>query len=265
MIEMGMSVYLRQVYNYCNQTRVRVPGRAGQQKSQHPRHQRVSIASGFYYAFIPKENVNSNYVIIFIRNFGTTDLLTLNSKLNGRISPPISMFVRLIVRPVYNECSIRICTDLSGRKILYPGCTSIPRMIYTSNVYNTVTFLLHVCGIEIITEAAHAASQSNTSSSNLTGRFEFLLHLCQDILHSSYLQKPFRQSPQFHFTTIIIIATILYKILFEILTSEIRLWKKLNTVVKNCMLTSSSFCKRSLSVSDILFSKCGPESLFSLL
>lgn len=30
-------------------------------------------------------------------------------------------------------------------------------------------------------------------------------------------------------------------------------------------LTSSSFCRSSLSVSDILFSKCGPESLFSLL
>ncbi|KYN37753.1 hypothetical protein ALC56_07952 [Trachymyrmex septentrionalis] len=133
------------------------------------------------------------------------------------------------------------------------SCMSIPRTIYTSNVYNTVTFLLHVCGIEIITEAAHAASQSNTSSSDLTGRFEFLLHLCQDILHSSYLQKPlFRPFPQLHLTTIMIIATILCKILFD-----------LNTAVK--LLTSSSFCKRSLSVSDILFSKCGPESLFSLL
>lgn len=30
-------------------------------------------------------------------------------------------------------------------------------------------------------------------------------------------------------------------------------------------LTSSSFCRSSLSVSDMLFSKCGPESLFSLL
>lgn len=32
-----------------------------------------------------------------------------------------------------------------------------------------------------------------------------------------------------------------------------------------CSLTSSSFCKSSRSVSDILFSKCGPESRFSLL
>jgi len=41
--------------------------------------------------------------------------------------------------------------------------------------------------------------------------------------------------------------------------------KKFNMRSLNCVLTSSSFCKRSLSVSDILFSKCGPESLFSLL
>ncbi|KYQ51071.1 hypothetical protein ALC60_09869 [Trachymyrmex zeteki] len=172
----------------------------------------------------------------------------------------ISVLVRSVVRPVHNECSVnlskvkRICTDLSGEKILYPGCMSIPRMIYTSNVYNTVTFLLHVCRIEIIAEAAHAASQSNTAP-DLTGRFELFLHLCQDILHSSYLRrgKFFVLVSIISLTTIIIIiATILCKILF-------------NTRPLNCMLTSSSFCKRSLSVSDILFSKCGPESLFSLL
>lgn len=51
-----------------------------------------------------------------------------------------------------------------------------PKAIYASNVYNTVTFLLHVRGIEIVAEATHAASQSDTAA-DLASRFEFLLHL----------------------------------------------------------------------------------------
>lgn len=61
-------------------------------------------------------------------------------------------------------------------------------MLDRSDVYNTVAFLFDVGGVQVVPQATDPSSQPDTRA-YLPRGFQLLLHLSQDVLHPSNLQR----------------------------------------------------------------------------